>query len=143
MPTQVNPQRITKNTLPPYGRLLLIMAVSLYTSRVVLNTLRCLTEEPSGCPSPPRLSRYVNDGRFCIDNNLVENAIRPLALGRKNFLFCGNHDVQYVLPSYTPWWTVARPRTWPRVNGWRMSCSGSPVTRTTAKPSVNSCQTGG
>ena len=40
----------------------------------------------------PRLGRYVNDGRFCIDNNLVENAIRPLALGRKNFLFCGNHD---------------------------------------------------
>ena len=38
------------------------------------------------------LSRYVNDGRFCIDNNLVENAIRPLALGRKNYLFCGNHD---------------------------------------------------
>lgn len=38
------------------------------------------------------LSCYVNDGRFCIDNNLVENAIRPLALGRKNYLFCGNHD---------------------------------------------------
>lgn len=43
-------------------------------------------------PLMPRLGRYVNDGRFCIDNNLVENAIRPLALGRKNFLFCGNHD---------------------------------------------------
>lgn len=43
-------------------------------------------------PLLPRLSRYVNDGRFCIDNNLVENAIRPLALGRKKFLFCGNHD---------------------------------------------------
>ena len=27
-------------------------------------------------PLLPRLSRYVNDGRFCIDNNLVENAIR-------------------------------------------------------------------
>ena len=38
------------------------------------------------------LSRYVNDGRFCIDNNRVENAIRPLALGRKNYLFCGTHD---------------------------------------------------
>ena len=25
-------------------------------------------------------------------DNLMENAIRPLALGRKNFLFCGNHD---------------------------------------------------
>ena len=43
-------------------------------------------------PLLPRLSRYVNDGRFLIDNNLVENAIRPLALGRKNYLFCGNHD---------------------------------------------------
>lgn len=40
----------------------------------------------------PRLSRYVLDGRYHIDNNGVENAIRPLALGRKNYLFCGNHD---------------------------------------------------
>lgn len=39
-----------------------------------------------------RLSRYHLDGRYQIDNNLVENAIRPLAIGRKNFLFCGNHD---------------------------------------------------
>ncbi len=39
MPTQVNNQRIAKNTLLLYGRMLLIMAVSLYTSRVVLNTL--------------------------------------------------------------------------------------------------------
>jgi transposase len=39
-----------------------------------------------------RLSRYHLDGRYQIDNNLVENAIRPLAVGRKNFLFCGNHD---------------------------------------------------
>ena len=40
----------------------------------------------------PRLSRYVFDGRYNIDNNGVENAIRPLAIGRKNYLFCGNHD---------------------------------------------------
>ena len=39
MPTQVNTQRIAKNTLLLYGRMLLIMAVSLYTRRVVLNTL--------------------------------------------------------------------------------------------------------
>lgn len=38
------------------------------------------------------LSGYVLDGRYNIDNNGVENAIRPLALGRKNYLFCGNHD---------------------------------------------------
>jgi transposase len=35
-------------------------------------------------PLLPRLGRYVNDGRFRIDNNLVENAIRPLALGYVN-----------------------------------------------------------
>ena len=39
-----------------------------------------------------RLTRYHLDGRYQPDNNLVENAIRPLALGRKNFMFCGNHD---------------------------------------------------
>ncbi len=39
-----------------------------------------------------RLSRYHLDGRYQMDNNLVENALRPLALGRKNFMFCGNHD---------------------------------------------------
>ena len=37
-----------------------------------------------------RLSIYINDGRIDIDNNAAENAIRQLALGRKNWLFCGN-----------------------------------------------------
>jgi transposase len=40
----------------------------------------------------PRLRRYVQDGRYNIDNNLIENAIRPLAVGRKNYLFCGNAE---------------------------------------------------
>jgi transposase len=40
----------------------------------------------------PRLARYVVDGRYKIDNNGVENGVRPLAIGRKNYLFCGNHD---------------------------------------------------
>lgn len=43
----------------------------------------------------PRLSRYVNDGRINIDNNLIENAISPLSLGRKNYLFCGNDASAY------------------------------------------------
>ena len=43
----------------------------------------------------PRLSRYVNDWGINIDNNLIENAIRPLALGRKNYLFCGNDASAY------------------------------------------------
>lgn len=37
-----------------------------------------------------RLTRYTKDGRLPIDNNLAENGIRPIALGRKNWLFLGN-----------------------------------------------------
>ena len=37
----------------------------------------------------------MNDGRINIVNNLIENAIRPLALGRKNYLFCGNDASAY------------------------------------------------
>ena len=36
------------------------------------------------------LSRYATDGRFPIDNNPVENIIRPIALGRRNWLFTGS-----------------------------------------------------
>jgi transposase len=35
-----------------------------------------------------RLTVYATDGRLRIDNNLVENAIRPFVIGRKNYLFC-------------------------------------------------------
>jgi transposase len=34
---------------------------------------------------------YLEDGRLEIDNNLIENSIRPVALGRKNYLFAGSH----------------------------------------------------
>lgn len=40
----------------------------------------------------PRLIRYIEDGRYQIDNNLIENSIRPIAIGRKNYLFAGSHD---------------------------------------------------
>jgi transposase len=36
------------------------------------------------------LSNYLLDGKLEIDNNLIENAIRPFALGRKNWLFSGS-----------------------------------------------------
>ena len=38
------------------------------------------------------MMRYLEDGRLLLDNNLAENEIRPVTLGRKNYLFCGNHD---------------------------------------------------
>jgi len=36
------------------------------------------------------LTRYLDDGRLEISNNAAENKIRPAALGRKNWLFCGS-----------------------------------------------------
>jgi transposase len=36
------------------------------------------------------LSRYATDGRLPIDNNPVENTIRPIAIGKKNWLFAGS-----------------------------------------------------
>lgn len=40
----------------------------------------------------PRLLRYLDEGKYEIDNNLIENSIRPVALGRKNYLFAGSHE---------------------------------------------------
>jgi len=38
------------------------------------------------------LQNYLTNGMLEIDSNLIENSIRPLALGRKNYLFAGSHD---------------------------------------------------
>jgi transposase len=39
-----------------------------------------------------KLCRYTENGMLNIDNNPVENSIRPVALGRKNYLFAGSHE---------------------------------------------------
>jgi transposase len=39
-----------------------------------------------------KLMIYTSHGKLEIDNNLVENAIRPVAIGRKNYLFAGSHN---------------------------------------------------
>lgn len=36
--------------------------------------------------------KYCEDGKYEIDNNFVENSVRPVALGRKNYLFTGTHE---------------------------------------------------
>ena len=40
----------------------------------------------------PMLCRFIEEGQVEIDNNLVENAIRPTAVGKKNWLFIGDKD---------------------------------------------------
>ena len=39
-----------------------------------------------------RLTVYLYHGQLQIDNNLVENTLRPIALGRENMFFAGSHE---------------------------------------------------
>ena len=55
------------------------------------------TEESARCALPAHalrnwaaLTRYTEDGRLKIDNNGAEQALRPIVLGRKNWLFAGS-----------------------------------------------------
>lgn len=67
--------------------------------------LWCLRERNKVLPKSPigeaisyflertrELSLFVTDGRIHPDTNLAERSIRPVAVGRKGYLFCGNHD---------------------------------------------------
>ena len=38
-----------------------------------------------------RMMHYLSDGRLLIDTNSTENLIRPVAVGRRNYLFAGSH----------------------------------------------------
>lgn len=74
-------------------------------ARPVMNQLKSWLEENRGqvlpkskigeaityaCNRWKYMERYLEDGKLEIDNNLVENAIRPVAIGRKNYLFAGS-----------------------------------------------------
>lgn len=49
-----------------------------------------------------KLTLYAQNGQLEIDNNPVENSIRPVAVGRKNYLFAGSHDsAQRAAVAYT------------------------------------------
>lgn len=76
-------------------------------SALVLEQLKTLLEQPGTVMLPKgdvgdaiaytlghwkQLTLYLEDGRLPIDNNLVENTIRPIALGRKNWLFAGSFE---------------------------------------------------
>jgi transposase len=54
------------------------------------------------------LQNYLLDGSLEIDNNLIENAIRPLALGRKNYLFAGSHEGALNIAMYRSFFATCR-----------------------------------
>jgi transposase-like protein len=55
----------------------------------------------------PALCRFAHNGRLELPNNAAERAIRPLALGRKNYLFAGS-DAALVEPRFST--RSSRPR---------------------------------
>lgn len=77
-------------------------------SQPVLNDIKTWLDERKNENHPPSLKiseainytlnhwrgliRYLEDGKFEIDNNPVERAIRPVAVGRKNYLFAGSEE---------------------------------------------------
>jgi len=65
----------------------------------------------------PKLIRTLDQGDLHLDNNWVENKIRPLALGRKNYLFAGSHQgAKWMSMMYSFFGTCqmqgVNPRTW-------------------------------
>jgi transposase len=82
-----------------------ILAMRQNQSRQIMDTIKALLLE-RGQPTPPksllgraiayalgqweRVETYLEDGILLPDNNLAENAIRPFAVGRKNWLFSGS-----------------------------------------------------
>jgi transposase len=63
----------------------------------------------------PSLVRYLNDSRFAIDNGAAERAIRPLAIGRGNWLHLGGDGG---LPTASVLLTVCASATRHRLNPW-------------------------
>ena len=64
-----------------------------------------------------KILAILENGEFEPDNNLIENKIRPLALGRKNYLFAGSHQsAQHMAMMYTFFGTCKahdiNPRDW-------------------------------
>src|ERR1017187_677170 len=82
-------------------------AIRIWRSRLILARLRRAMELVRGRTLPKgllcqaidyalkrseALTRFIADGTLEIDNNLIENAIRPSALGKKNWLFVGHPE---------------------------------------------------
>lgn len=98
-------EAVREKTLSPAGRKELRLTKSLPTLNAFVKWMTGELKAGNVLPKSPigkamyysldrwdELCAYLLDGSLEIDNNLVENAIRPLALGRKNYLFAGSHE---------------------------------------------------
>jgi len=62
------------------------------------------------------LNVYTTDGRLPIDNNLAENGIRPIALGRKNWMFVGSEKGGHAAATLMTFCTTCRKN---KINTWK------------------------
>jgi hypothetical protein len=85
----------------------------------------------------PKLTRYVENGAWPIDNNLAENAIRPFVVGRRNWLFADTVAGAMPAPTSIRWSRRARPMASIPTPIWSASSANSPPLKppTTSKPS--------
>jgi len=60
----------------------------------------------------PKLVRFLEDGRLQLDNNRAERHIRPIAVGRKNWIFCQSQEGAHATAA---WYSVVETA---RANGW-------------------------
>lgn len=60
----------------------------------------------------PGLSRFLEEGRLEIDNNLTEQQIKPLVIARKNFLFCDSVDGAHALCLHLSLIRTAKAHGW-------------------------------
>lgn len=88
-------QRCEKRKAESYPIILEFERWLVDTDRKVLNSSRMGKAIAYTYSLLPRLAIYVTDGHYMIDNNPIDNTIRPLAIGRKNYLFCGNKAAAY------------------------------------------------
>lgn len=78
------------------------------------------------------LTAYLQDGRLPIDNNLVENAIRPIALGRKNWLFLGSEaggHTAAILMTFTATCRKHKINTWVYLKDVLQRIQSHPISR--------------
>jgi transposase len=60
----------------------------------------------------PKLERFLEDGRLQLDNNRAERHIRPIAMGRKAWLFCQSQEGAHATAA---WYSVVETA---KANGW-------------------------
>ena len=78
------------------------------------------------------LNVFLQDGRLPIDNNLTEQAIRPRALGRKNWLFLGSENGGYtaaVLMSFVATCHKLNINTWKYLTDVLQRIQSHPISR--------------